>query len=841
MQKEIKSVLNSADKIFDVVFDSNASVVENFIIVTFNDPGTILRNDTKDRDVFKKSLKSITVHGGGDCPELAMSGIELALKASRPGSYVYVFTDATAKDYAKFEKVKKIAIEKEIQIVFVISGMCSKYNATSPGYQVYEKLAEATSGHIFTVGKSQVEQLLNYVARVVENRKTELARKKFPPGYGYKFNCTIDSEISALDVSVTGNRPNVNIIDGDGNTVKVNNTVNISNVKVVNVVDPKPGVHSFEVGSKSDTAVTVLGTTNVDFQYGFSTIKPSSRNDTTNQPIPGRKSYLSIKLITKGEKIKLQKVQLLDTESNIILEEPLRTVNTEDQFYITKQISPPEQIFKIRIEGVKEDTNETIHRLYSSPVAPQMLSDEPIENKTPIANIMGETSIVSNYGHPLQLKCSVAGYPEPKIVWEDKLGSSLTFTVSPKRLPYEYISVLDIDHIITNNTYICKASNDFGNNEISVDVKIKTQFEVLNISKDKTVKYNEKEILNCKVNAVPPANITWYLNGKEVEMNNEISMSSDRSSLFIKQMKPNYAGKFMCEVRNNLKRAVYYIKLSITDIEYPKIDKNVTEISVGIGSSMSILCRVLKGKPTPTIYWSFKHEKNDVFNKIKEHTENLYIENINLAMVGTYKCVAKNEIGEDIHVVDLVVEYAPIIKDRKHKTLIQKIGQKTTIKCLVEGVPIPDVTWSFNGTEISDGNQYRIYRDNTLRFKASVRNSGQYICKAVNKLGSTNKTTTVKVFEPVTIDVPTDTNIKVQVGSNLNLSCKVKGYPSPIIKWLFTSSKTNVKRYLNTSELLVISRIQLHDDGFYICTAKNFGGYVRLTYTVHVDGKLIKF
>ncbi|CAG5054400.1 unnamed protein product [Parnassius apollo] len=163
MQLEINGVLNSAYKIFDVVYDSNASVIENVIIVMFNDPVTIVRKDTIDRDVFKKSLKSITVHDGGDCPELAMSGIELALKASRPGSYVYVFTDAVANDYAKFEKV-------------------------------------------------------------------------------------------------------------------------------VNVVDPKPGVHSVEVGSLSDTAVTVLCTTNVDFQYGFSTIKPSSRNDTTNQPIPARKN-----------------------------------------------------------------------------------------------------------------------------------------------------------------------------------------------------------------------------------------------------------------------------------------------------------------------------------------------------------------------------------------------------------------------------------------------------------------------------------------------------------------------------------------------------------------------
>lgn len=44
-------------------------------------------------------LDNLKLYGGGDCPESTLKGIRTALKYALPKSYVYVFTDATAKDF----------------------------------------------------------------------------------------------------------------------------------------------------------------------------------------------------------------------------------------------------------------------------------------------------------------------------------------------------------------------------------------------------------------------------------------------------------------------------------------------------------------------------------------------------------------------------------------------------------------------------------------------------------------------------------------------------------------------------------------------------------------------
>ena len=53
-----------------------------------------------------KALRALSAHGGGDCPELAFTGMENALEEGpEVGSSMFVFTDASPKDAHKLDSV----------------------------------------------------------------------------------------------------------------------------------------------------------------------------------------------------------------------------------------------------------------------------------------------------------------------------------------------------------------------------------------------------------------------------------------------------------------------------------------------------------------------------------------------------------------------------------------------------------------------------------------------------------------------------------------------------------------------------------------------------------------
>lgn len=77
---------------------------------------------TVDAEEFQQSLKESHIFGGGDCPEMAIRAIKMALEISLPSSYVYVFTDARAKDFYLVDDVLRIIQKKQSQV-----RACDKY------------------------------------------------------------------------------------------------------------------------------------------------------------------------------------------------------------------------------------------------------------------------------------------------------------------------------------------------------------------------------------------------------------------------------------------------------------------------------------------------------------------------------------------------------------------------------------------------------------------------------------------------------------------------------------------------------------------------------------------
>lgn len=95
-----------------------------YVLVPFNDPEVGPVTTTDDPEEFKQAVDQLSAWEGGDCPEVSMAALSMAVQLSPEGSEVFLFTDADAKDADLRYETMLRAQSKDIHISPMIFGGC---------------------------------------------------------------------------------------------------------------------------------------------------------------------------------------------------------------------------------------------------------------------------------------------------------------------------------------------------------------------------------------------------------------------------------------------------------------------------------------------------------------------------------------------------------------------------------------------------------------------------------------------------------------------------------------------------------------------------------------------
>ncbi|XP_006868039.1 PREDICTED: immunoglobulin superfamily member 10 [Chrysochloris asiatica] len=472
------------------------------------------------------------------------------------------------------------------------------------------------------------------------------------------------------------------------------------------------------------------------------------------------------------------------------------------------------------------------------------------------------------HGKDFQVDCKASGSPVPEISWSLPDGTMINNAMQADdsgRRTQRYIlfnnGTLYFNKVgvAEEGDYTCYAQNTVGKDEMKVHLTVVTAAPRIRQG-DKTnrrVKAGDTAILDCEVTAEPKPKIFWLL-----PSNDMISFSDNRytfhanGSLSINKATLLDSGEYVCVARNPSGDDTKMYKLDVVSkpplINGLSTNKTVIRATAVRHSKKHFDCRA-EGTPTPQIMWIMP---DSIFlpapyygSRITVHKNGtLEIRNVRLSDSADFICVARNEGGESVLVVQLeVLEMLrrPTFRNPFNEKIVAQLGKSTALNCSVDGNPVPEIIWILpNGTSFSSeaqDPQYQIASNGSLIIPKTTReDAGKYRCAAKNKVGYIEKLIVLEIGQKPVILTYALGIVKGISGESLSLHCVSDGSPKPSIKWTLPSGnvidrpQTNGKYILHENGTLVIKEATAHNRGNYICKAQNSVGHALITVPVMI-------
>ena len=163
-------------------------------------------------------------------------------------------------------------------------------------------------------------------------------------------------------------------------------------------------------------------------------------------------------------------------------------------------------------------------------------------------------------------------------------------------------------------------------------------------------------------------------------------------------------------------------------------------------------------------------------------------------------------------------------------------GSTVMLACIAFGEPLPSITWSAGGVNVTNNSRTELLETQTNRsgvaFVKSVLqicssgevDANRYTCTAVNIVNTDRAGFNLTVIsEPATL-VVTPENIEILAGNSVTLTCVAFGYPIPTITWT-KSDHVATTTLQNSSTVEILTRMisrngtQLMHSTLFLCSS----------------------
>nr|XP_053650237.1 hemicentin-1-like [Cherax quadricarinatus] len=847
MSDDLKQVIDGADKILNTVLEKFERPIHNYVFVPFHDPEVGPMTVTADPEEFQESLKKSFIFGGGDCPEMAVRAIKMALEVSLPSSYIYVFTDARAKDFYLLDDVLRLIQKKQSQVVFVMTGDCG--NHTHPGYQAFETIASTSSGQIFHLDKSDVKEVLNFVRLSLESRKVNLLsidRESEGPGEE-NLPLLVDRTLKHFTISVSGEKPKIQIYGPEGEDVSqdkgVENLLALENVKIVGVKEPSPGRYNISVGSESKYTVRATGLSSLTFEHGFSLEPTINFKETYHRPMKGGSSYVIVRPVDVTEFGDLYRLQMISLDGVILEDLPLHRLPGPVPIYNGTSFLAPNESFNIKIFG-RDEHGYQFERI--SPTA--------ITSQLPFPPEVTSVDRVNGYfDQPAVITCHVKTLVPFTLSWQ-KDGIELDGQKSfPQSAEVEY--VVEYPNRDDEGRYSCVATNVAGSasSSIFLDMKdiiffgtAKAQVmlsfmsapQVTAVQEDVLVGSGNTVELYCSVQGTPAPTLRW-LKDSFIEVTPMSFIQIGEDHLRILGVQESDAGKYTCVAANVAGTAEAHITLKVGSP--PVVIQAPADTSVEIGSTGALSCYGV-GVPEPTITWS-KTDGSPLSPKFSQDRDgNLIVKGMQMEDEGNYMCTLDNQYGRERLQATLSVSglLAPLIAAPPDPNLKVTLDSPVTLPCtVVIANPPPQLVWLHEGSPIDQERGMFLKTDGSLTIP-SVRpsNEGTYQCVATNVAGNSSLTLHLTVQVPPRAKTNRlEEKVVALEGDSVKLKCPVRGEPRPTFFWRKDGhplSDVSRRMRILKNGIIMIKQLMSEDAGTYVCTAVNEVGATSIPVVLEV-------